>query len=311
MSDPLVTIGISTYNRAEGYLREALASALAQTYEPLEIVISDNASTDSTGEVVAEMADERVRYVRLDTNIGANGNFNHCLEMAAGEYFLLLHDDDRIDGDLVEHSMAALAASPHDGRPGLIRTGSRVIDADGNVVSERPNRARSDTLGNLMLSWFDHATSMYFCNTIYRTDLLRDTGGFHSPREQYIDVAAVIRVAARASVLDVPEVKASFRRHGGNTGTAQSIEAWCEDSVYLIDLMCELAPEHAEVLRARGLRYFSRNNYNRVARFRGFANRAQAYWRVYRWFGYRADPLSFIAYKRYAQFKRSRPGQSP
>ena len=302
---PLVTVGISTYNRADGYLREALASALAQTYEPLEIVISDNASTDATGELVAEMADERVRYVRLDANVGANGNFNHCLEMAQGEYFLLLHDDDRIDADIVSHCMRALEAWPEAEPPGLIRTGTRVIDAQGHVLSERVNRARSDTLADLVVSWFDGVTSMYFCNTLYRTERLRETGGFHSPREQYIDVAAVVRIAAQSRVLDVPEVKASFRRHGGNTGTTQTIEAWCEDSMYLIDLMAELAPERADELRARGMHYFSRNNYNRVARFRGVVNRAQAYWLVYRYFGYRASPLSFIAYRNYRRLKRS------
>ncbi|MBA2665904.1 MAG: glycosyltransferase [Trueperaceae bacterium] len=306
MKRPLVTVGVSTYNRADGYLREALASALAQTYEPLEIVISDNASTDATGDVVAEMADERVRYVRLEKNVGANGNFNSCLQLAKGEYFLLLHDDDRIDADMVERCMAALERSGAAAPPGLIRTGTRVIDAEGSVTSERRNEARSESLADLMTSWFDGETSMYFCNTIFRTEVLRDAGGFTTPREQYIDVAAVIRIAARHEVLDVPDVLASFRRHGGNTGTAQSIEAWCEDSLYLIDLMCELAPERADELRRRGLHYFSRNNYNRVARFRGISNRALAYWVVYKSFDFRASPLTFIAYKNYLRFKRSR-----
>jgi glycosyltransferase involved in cell wall biosynthesis len=305
MNRPLVTIGISTYNRADGYLREALVSALAQDYQPLEIVISDNASTDATAELVAELADDRVTYFRHEKNIGANGNFNHCLAMANGEYFLLLHDDDRIDADIVSHCMRALEASDLESRPGLIRTGTRVMDADGVVVSARENRAPDGSVADLIMAWFEGTTSMYFCNTFYRTDALRETGGFTSPREMYIDVAAVIRIASNEARLEVPDVKASFRRHGGNNGTAQSIEAWCEDSVYLIDLVCAAAPERAVELRARGLRYFSRNNYNRVTRFRGAMNRARAYWRVYRYFGYHASPLPFLAYKNYRRVKRS------
>jgi glycosyltransferase involved in cell wall biosynthesis len=305
MERPLVTIGISTYNRAGGYLPEALASAIAQDYEPLEIVISDNGSTDATQELVARMSDARVRYERHETNIGANRNFNHCLKMARGEYFLLLHDDDTIDPDIVSHCMRALETQLPLEMPGLIRTGTRVMDARGIVVSERINRARSATMADLILSWFAGATSMYFCSTFYRTDALRETGGFRTPREQYIDVAAVIRIAARYRVLEVADVKASFRRHGGNNGTAQSIEAWCEDSRYLLDLACELAPDRAEEIRSRGLGFFARNNYARVARFDGWLNRAHAYWRVYRYFDYRASPVAFLAYRNYLRLKRS------
>ena len=64
VTHPLVTIGIPTYNRGDGYLREALESALAQTYENLEIVVSDNCSTDNTGEVVEAYDDPRVSYFR-------------------------------------------------------------------------------------------------------------------------------------------------------------------------------------------------------------------------------------------------------
>jgi len=52
VSDVLVTIGIPTYNRADGYLREALGAALAQTYPHLEILVADNASSDHTDTVV-------------------------------------------------------------------------------------------------------------------------------------------------------------------------------------------------------------------------------------------------------------------
>jgi glycosyltransferase involved in cell wall biosynthesis len=295
MPRPLVTVAISTYNRAAGYLREAYASALAQTYEPLEIVVVDNASTDATAELIAAAGDPRVRYVRNEKNIGANGNFNACLQHARGTWFLLLHDDDRIDPDFVTTTMEALEGWQGDAPPGLIRTGNRVMDADGVVVSERRNLARGGSAGDLALDWFGRRTSMYFCNTLYRTDALREAGGFRSKRELYIDVAAVFRIAARYPVLDVPDVKASFRRHGGNNGNAQSIEAWCDDSRYLLDLMCEAAPERAEELRRIGMDYFTGNNYARVSRFSDPIQRWRAYWTVYRYFGFRRSPLVYVA----------------
>ena len=88
-----VTIAIPTYNRADRFLRSAIECALNQTWDDLEIIVSDNCSTDNTTEVVQSYADARLNYVRQSKNIGANGNFNYCIENAKGTYFLLFHDD--------------------------------------------------------------------------------------------------------------------------------------------------------------------------------------------------------------------------
>lgn len=62
---PLITIAIPTYNRADSYLRHALDSALNQTYKNIEIVVSDNCSVDNTEEVVQGLHDPRIRYFKL------------------------------------------------------------------------------------------------------------------------------------------------------------------------------------------------------------------------------------------------------
>ena len=74
---PLVSIGVPVYN-GERLLGRTLESLLAQTYTHLEIIISDNASTDSTPAIAREFADRdpRVRYVRNETNIGAIPTFS-------------------------------------------------------------------------------------------------------------------------------------------------------------------------------------------------------------------------------------------
>jgi glycosyltransferase involved in cell wall biosynthesis len=77
---------MSVYNGGQ-YLAEALASAVAQTYAPLEIVIYDNASTDNTEAVVRRFADPRIRYLRNPTNIGVIPNFRRVLGEACGTYF--------------------------------------------------------------------------------------------------------------------------------------------------------------------------------------------------------------------------------
>jgi glycosyltransferase involved in cell wall biosynthesis len=276
-------------------LREALASALAQEYDPLEIVVFDNASTDGTGDLVRGLADKRVRYLRHEANVGAKANFNACVECARGTYFLLLHDDDQIDPGFVAACMAALETAPAGDAPGLIRTGTRVIDARGAVISERRNAASSASVGELARSWFEQRTSMYLPSTLFHTNTLRDVGGFDSPRWVYSDMIAAFRVAARRRVLDVPDVLASFRRHGANLGQISTIEAWVQDSQLLIEVICEGAPEHAPELREQAKCFFTTNNYSRVARLPRARDRILSYWLVYKSFGFCSSPLKYVA----------------
>jgi glycosyltransferase involved in cell wall biosynthesis len=136
MNCPLVTIGIPTYNRADRYLKEAIESALKQTYPNIEIIVSDNCSSDDTGLIVESFNDSKLQYHRHEINIGGNANFNFCLEKAKGVFFLLLHDDDLIDSDFVETCINTVKNRTD---IGIIRTGTREIDLDGNVLIETPN----------------------------------------------------------------------------------------------------------------------------------------------------------------------------
>ena len=85
---PLVTIGMPVYN-SEKHLQQALDSVLAQDYKNLELIISDNASTDGTQEICRQYAarDKRIRYTRNDRNMGMAWNMNRVRELASGEYF--------------------------------------------------------------------------------------------------------------------------------------------------------------------------------------------------------------------------------
>ena len=100
---PLVTIGIPTYNRPKG-LKRALYSVVNQTYQNLEIIVSDNFSTDKDIEKVIHefQSDERVIFVRQIENKGFIKNFNFLVDAATGDYFMWLADDDWLDLNYVE-----------------------------------------------------------------------------------------------------------------------------------------------------------------------------------------------------------------
>jgi|WetSurMetagenome_2_1015567.scaffolds.fasta_scaffold114711_3 glycosyltransferase involved in cell wall biosynthesis len=94
-SPATISIGMPVYN-GEKYIREALDTILGQTFTDFELIISDNASTDTTEMICRKYADAdtRVRYQRQVQNIGAEANFKFVLEQACGEYFMwAAHDD--------------------------------------------------------------------------------------------------------------------------------------------------------------------------------------------------------------------------
>lgn len=288
---PLVTIGISTYNRANGYLPQALDSALAQTYPNIEIVVSDNCSTDGTEELVRSRSDARVRYIKQERNIGANNNFNMCLSHARGVYFLLLHDDDRIDPDFVS---SCIAAARQHGEVGLIRTGTRIIDERSEVVAQVPNTTAGLSPLELFRSWFERETSFYLCSTLFHTDRLRDSGGFRSKTNLLQDVAAMAKLLVPYGRVDVPDVKASFRRHQDNKGSEHAALEWAQDSVFLLDLLCELLPEHEKELRRLGRPYLCRKCYRNVANIPSAAERWRTYFQIDAMFGRSYSPLRYV-----------------
>ncbi len=74
-NQPRFSIGLPVYN-GEKFIKEAIDSILAQTFEDFELIISDNASTDKTGEICRAYAakDQRIRYYRNEKNIGCTVN---------------------------------------------------------------------------------------------------------------------------------------------------------------------------------------------------------------------------------------------
>lgn len=109
---PLVSILIPTYKRA-GYLREALQSAVSQTYSELEILILDDASPDETAAVAAEFAaDPRVCYIKHPRNLGIAGNWRAGIERTKGDFFCILHDDDTFEPSFVESLLRPILVDP-------------------------------------------------------------------------------------------------------------------------------------------------------------------------------------------------------
>ena len=109
-----VTVIVPTFNRC-GWLPQAIASVLAQTYGDFHLIVSDNASTDETPDVVARFDDPRLTYVRRDRNVGLNEHYNLCVDEVETEYFLIVPDDDALVPHAIETLLPVLQQNPNAG----------------------------------------------------------------------------------------------------------------------------------------------------------------------------------------------------
>jgi glycosyltransferase involved in cell wall biosynthesis len=110
MRAPLVSVAIASYN-GERYLREQLETIYAQTWREIEVVVSDDASSDATAEILAHYS--RLRGLRFQVNarrLGIVGNFEQAMRLARGEYVALADQDDLWMPDKIATLLAAIGA---------------------------------------------------------------------------------------------------------------------------------------------------------------------------------------------------------
>ncbi len=129
---PLVTIAIPTVSRFS-YLKEAVNSGLAQTYENVEVLIGDDGSSDAIRDWSHNLAnkDRRVRYHRNSEALGLAGNWNSLVDLARGDYIVIIGDDDRLLPQFVEQLLALIDASIS-----VVFANHYLIDANGRRLQK-------------------------------------------------------------------------------------------------------------------------------------------------------------------------------
>lgn len=210
---PTVSIGLAVYN-GERYVREAIDSILAQTYTDFELIISDNASTDSTAETCQEYAekDERVRYHRNATNIGGANNENQTFRMSRGKYFRWAAHDDVLAPTLLERCVEVLERDPG---VVLCHSWSIIIDEEG---AERERVARASQQSDDPVARF--RTIALVRNSLEETYGVMRSDALARTRLQLnytnSDRTLMSEMALYGRLHEVPQPLFFKRKHGGN-----------------------------------------------------------------------------------------------
>lgn len=185
---PLVSVCVPTFNRA-GYLRACLDSVRAQTWSPIEIVVSDNCSTDGTREMLRDMHD--VRVLLQESNVGMVGNWNAVLGRAQGEYAVLLSDDDVLAPDFV----ATLVAALRDTAAEFAWSPVTIIDSEGRPCGTSPAGPRIESGRSFVDATLAERRVLYPSAIVFRRAAFREIGGF-------VDIGNLTDVAFRIALAE-------------------------------------------------------------------------------------------------------------
>lgn len=184
MNSELITICIPTRNRS-GFLLKAVQSALAQTYPHIEIVVSDNASTDDTALRMQEIDDPRLVFLKQTENLGMIGNFNACLKAAKGSLFLLLSDDDLLEPEAIE-TLSRPFLQGSDGRPddsiGLTWCPCIIINRNGEALWTTDVGPVIESSASFVMEYFSGTRGPRLCSFMWRTADVLAVGGFDGER---------------------------------------------------------------------------------------------------------------------------------
>jgi glycosyltransferase involved in cell wall biosynthesis len=202
-------------------VREAIQAALAQTRVPDEVVVFDDASTDSTWDVLQELARQnpRVKVFRQSCNTGGVENWNAAMAATSGEFIAWCSDDDRFEQGHLEASIHYLMANPD---VGLVHSGFiDCIEADGcsQEIAYRPLRSNAPLqVDRGDLFWFltRYYNWPFHPSTIVMRRAVWEAVGSFDAKYALADTDWFVRAAERFRVVLLPRWGVDNRRHSGN-----------------------------------------------------------------------------------------------
>ncbi|HDR4949054.1 glycosyltransferase family 2 protein [Bacillus cereus] len=233
MQKPLVSILIPTYNRPV-YFKQALISAIVQSYSNIEIIICDDSTNDESQKIVLKYINKfphKIKYYKNKTTIGGRLNFQLALQKANGQYINFLMDDDLFHPQKIERMMQYFLQNNNNIK--LITSYRQPIDDTGNKLSDfsfTKKKFHTDTIidgitaSNSMIldgNWIGEPTTPLF----RKKDLIEPFGHFNGT--QYysaVDMASWLSLLSNGNLLYMSDTLSYLRMHPSNAGKNKDLK---------------------------------------------------------------------------------------
>lgn len=224
MNNPLITIAIPAYKAP--FLKDAIKSAINQTYKNIEVVVCDDCSPYNLDKIVSEFIDPRISYYKNEKNLGSEdpaGNWNRCLAHAKGKYFCLLCDDDMYAPTFVEEMYSLTLKYP---TVKVFRSGVNEIDMEGNVFSYFPSSPEYESVNDYMWHVYNVFRRQTISEWMLDTENMRTFGGYYRmPLAWGSDYHSIYQFALEDGIVSTTKRLVNFRNDGQNISSDYSKNA--------------------------------------------------------------------------------------
>lgn len=220
---PKVSVILTSFNH-EKYLRDAIDSVLHQTFADFELIIWDDASSDSSWDIITSYADQRIRPVRNETRRRATWGLNKAItEVARGELIAIHHSDDVWEPSKLERQVAFLGANI---ATGAVFTRTSAIGEDGaplaenhhfySSIFEQPNRSQPEWLNQ----FFYRGNVLCHPSALIRRECFKACGGYRPGFGQLGDLDMWVRLCLKYPIHVLPEKLVRFRVRENEANTS-------------------------------------------------------------------------------------------
>jgi glycosyltransferase involved in cell wall biosynthesis len=212
IGNPLVSICIPAYN-AEKFIKETLESVLNQTYQNIEIIITDDCSKDNTISIINSFSDERIKFYQNDKNLGVEGNWNKALQLANGKFCKMMGADDILYPTCLEEQLAILE-NPENYDVVLVTSHKNVINQDGKLIMTRKFPGSAKYKGIKALKKSLHRGTNVIGEPVaglFRKEILEKSGYYNGENLYMIDMDLWSRILKHGDLYVVDKILYAFR----------------------------------------------------------------------------------------------------
>lgn len=214
-----ISVVMPSYNHAE-HIAKAIESVLAQSYRKFEFLISDDASSDESWEVISKYQDVRIRTFQQLRNLGPVGNLNYLIKQARGKYVALLNSDDLWQHDKLEKQISIMDSHPD---LGACFTWAEMIDERGNQITGPEAmwndvfRQENRSQGQWLRHFFLKGNCLCHPSILIRREVYDFLGPYNPGFNQLPDFEMWIRLVKNFPIYIIQEDLVTHLRNGQNT----------------------------------------------------------------------------------------------
>ena len=228
-----VSICIPVYN-GEKTIERAIRSAMAQTYDNIEILVIDNRSEDRTKEIVDGMEDSRIVFLQNETNLGMAGNWNQCIKKAAGEYIHFLCADDTIKPECIKKKAEVMEKFPD---VVMVTSATDLVDENDEFIMKRKRYDKNVIIDGRAYSRRSFREGNVFgepSNILFKKECTEKTGLFSTDLHYTTDWDLWIKIASMGKVAYLKDSLTEYRLSSNNATSTMKLKKIMEDEEKLI-----------------------------------------------------------------------------